>query len=78
MPMWVPFAVVISITVMLCLSINYRAFTIASSDRLENEQLATKIQSVTDENLQIQEDIHFLKNDPIVIEREAKRLGIAR
>jgi len=34
------------------------------------------IQNLTDENLQLQDEIHSLKTDPKVIEREAKRLGI--
>jgi len=75
--MWVAFVIVISISLMLCLSINYRAFSTMSAEQREYEQLSTKIQGVTDENLQLQEEIHSYKNDPNVIQREAKRLGIA-
>ena len=42
----------------------------------EHDQLNQKIQSLMDENLQLQDEIHSLKTDPKVIEREAKRLGI--
>lgn len=77
-PMWAAFAIVISIAVMLGLSINYRSFASMKEEITENEQLTTKIQSITDENLQLQEEIHNLKNDPRVVQREALRLGIIR
>ncbi len=48
-----------------------------SGEIRENDQLSTQIQSLTDENLQLQDEIHNLKTDPKVIEREAKRLGMA-
>lgn len=44
----------------------------------ENDQLTVKIQSITDENLQLQEEIHNLKSDARVVQREAQRLGIVR
>ena len=77
-PMWAAFAIVISIAVMLGLSINYRSFSAMSEEISENDQLTTKIQSITDENLQLQEEIHNLKNDPRVVQREAQRLGIIK
>ncbi|MBP6004095.1 MAG: hypothetical protein KA746_11725 [Pyrinomonadaceae bacterium] len=76
-PMWAAFAIVISISIMLGLTINYRAFSVMSSEQIEHEQLSTKIQSITDENLQLQEEIHSLKSDARVIKREAQRLGLA-
>jgi len=76
-PMWAAFTIVLSISIMLCLSINYRAFSVMNGEQREYEQLTTKVQGVTDENLQLQEEIHNLKSDPRVIEREAKRLGLA-
>lgn len=33
---------------------------------------------MTDENLGLQEEIYYLKNDPDTIEREAKRYGLVR
>ncbi|MBX7055870.1 MAG: septum formation initiator family protein [Pyrinomonadaceae bacterium] len=75
-PMWAAFAIVISISVMLCLTINYRAFSVMTGEQTEHDQLSTKIQSITDENLQLQEEIHSLKSDARVIEREARRLGL--
>ena len=77
-PLWAGFAILISMAVMLCLSINYRSFSVMHEEVRENDQLSTKIQSITDENLQLQEEIHNLKSDVRVIQREARRLGITR
>lgn len=78
LPTWAAFAIVISISLMLCLSINYRSFSAMHEELTENDQLTVKIQSITDENLQLQEEIHGLKSDARVVQREAQRLGIAR
>jgi hypothetical protein len=61
---------------MLGLSINYRSFTLMNGEIRENEQLTIRIQSIADENLQLQEEIHNLKSDVRVVRREAERLGI--
>ena len=42
----------------------------------QHGQLSTKIQSLMDENLALQDEIHNLKTDPRVIQREAKRIGV--
>lgn len=75
-PLWAAFVIVIGMTLMLGLTINYRAYSTMKVEVVENEQLSTKIQNLTDENLQLQDDINNLKTDPKVIEREAKKLGI--
>ena len=77
MPVWAGFGTIILIAVMICLSVNYRARVVMNEELRENEQLTTRIQSVSDENLQLQEEIHNLKSDPRVIKREAQRLGLA-
>jgi len=61
---------------MLFLTINYRTFSALNNEERENDQLTTQIQSVTDENIQLVDEIHSLKTDPATVEREAKRLGI--
>ncbi len=61
---------------MLCVSINFRAFTEAQDEAVRNTHLATQIQNLQDENLALQEEIHTLKTDPAVIKREARRLGL--
>ena len=75
-PVWASFLVVISIAVMLCTTINFRAFSLLNNEKKAFEQLTTKVQAVTDENLQLQEEIHDLKSDPKTVEREARRLGM--
>ena len=61
---------------MLCLTVNYRAFSEMSREVDENQDLNWQIQTLTEENLTLQEDIHNLKNDSESIRREARRLGI--
>lgn len=62
---------------MLCVSINFRAFSEMREEVDQNSRLAGQIQNLMDENLALQEEIHSLKTDPNVIQREAKRIGIA-
>ena len=62
---------------MLLVSINYRAFTEMRSEATRNTLLQTRVQSLMDENLQLQEEIHTLKTDPTRIEQEARRVGVA-
>jgi cell division protein FtsB len=61
---------------MLCVSINFRAFSAVQEESGQNVFLSNKIQNLMDENLALQEEIHLLKTDPGMIEREARRLGI--
>ena len=76
-PFWISFLVVLTLAGTLFVSITYRSFSAVTAEVRENEQLNSMIQNLTDENLQLQDEIHSLKTDPKVIEREAKRLGIA-
>ena len=75
-PWWLSFIIVTSIFVMLCVSINFRVLTEAQEEAVKNTYLATQIQSLQDENLALQEEIHTLKTDPTVIRREARRIGM--
>jgi len=61
---------------MLCVSINYRAFSQMQEEAGKNGQLTLHIKNLQDENLALQEEIHTLKTDPNAIKREAKRLGL--
>ncbi|KXK02074.1 MAG: septum formation initiator [Acidobacteria bacterium OLB17] len=76
-PFWVSLLVVVALTGTLFVAITYRSYSAVNAELRENEQLNSMIQNLTDENLQLQDEIHSLKTDPKVIEREAKRLGIA-
>jgi len=75
-PWWLSFIIVTSIFVMLCVSINFRAFTEMREEVDQNARLAGQIQNLMDENLALQEEIHSLKTDPKLIQREARRIGI--
>ena len=76
-PWWLSFLIVASIFVMLLVSINFRAFTEMREEVDQNARLAGQIQNLMDENLALQEEIHSLKTDPQLIQREARRIGIA-
>ena len=76
-PWWLSFLIVASIFIMLCLTINFRVFTEVREEVDQNTKLSGQIQNLMDENLALQEEIHTLKTDPTVIQREAKRIGIA-
>lgn len=75
-PWWTSFLIAAAIFTMLVVSINYRAFSEMSDESDKHARLATQIQSLMDENLALQEEIHNLKTNREVIRREAKRLGL--
>lgn len=75
-PWWLSFLIVVSIFVMLCVSINFRAFSEMKEEAGQNERLAIQIQALMDENLALQDEIHALRTDPAIIKREAKRIGV--
>ena len=75
-PWWLSFLILTSIFVMLCVSINFRAFSEIRAEVDQNTRLAGHIQNLMDENLALQEEIHTLKTDPRAVAREARRIGI--
>lgn len=77
-PQWFVFAVVVFITFMLCLTVNFRAFSELNSEMEENQKLSINVERLSNQNLLIQEEIHNLKSDPKLIEREARKLGMGR
>jgi len=78
LPRWVPYGATALFALVLCLTINFRAFTELSSEIEQNESLNLEIERVTSENLNLQEEIYYLQNDSSVIEREAKKFGFQR
>lgn len=72
---WLPVGIALAITLMVCLTINFRAYSELRRELDQNQELTTQIDSVTSDNLSIQEEIHYLKNDPDMIEREARKFG---
>ena len=77
-PQWFIFTVIASITLMLCMAINFRAYSDVSQETTQFEQLNTEIEQLSNENLMIQENIHSLKTDDRAIEREARKIGMSR
>ena len=77
-PQWFMFVVVVSITFMLCLAVNFRAFSEMNAEAQQNNQLSTDVEKLSGENLSLQEEIHNLKNDSRTIEREARKIGLSR
>lgn len=75
---WISFAVLAGMTFLLCVTINFRAYTEMSREMDENQNLSTEIDALTSENLALQEEIHDLKSDSRSIEREARRIGLSR
>lgn len=77
-PQWFVFAVIVFITFMLCLAINFRAFSELNEELNQNQRLTAEVEELTNQNLVIQEEIKQLKSDPKMIEREARKLGMGR
>lgn len=75
---WLGIGIVALLTLMLCLTINYRAFSEFGIESTENKSLEQRIESVTTNNLSLQEQIHYLKNDPDTVAREARKFGLRR
>ena len=73
-----PYAATALFAIVLCLTINFRAFSELSTEIEQNESLNSEIEKVTSENLDLQEEIYYLQNDSSVIEREAKKFGFQR
>lgn len=78
MPRWVPIAASLSLVIMITATVNFRAYTELSHEKAQHEDLNQRVQQMTEENLGLQEEIYFLKNDTDTIEREAKRYGLVR
>ncbi len=77
-PQWFVFAIITSITFMLCLAINLRAFSEMNAEMQQNQVLSVQLEQLSNENLLMQEEIHNLKTDSRTIEREARKIGMSR
>jgi len=74
---YVGLAIIASIAFMLCLTVNYRAFSEMSREVDENQNLSWQIENLTDENLALQEEIHDLKTDSATIRRAARGMSLS-
>lgn len=77
-PQWFVFAAIVSVTFMVCIAINLRAFSELNVEMTQHETLRNEIQQLTTENLTLQKEVNGLKNDSKTIEREARKIGMSR
>ena len=77
-PRWISYGATALFVLVLCLTVNFRAFTELNHEAGENESLNQEIEKLTSENLNLQEEIYYLQNDSSVIEREARKFGFQR
>jgi cell division protein FtsB len=77
-PQWFVFAAIASITFMLCIAINLRAYSEISVEMEQNQRLSVQLESLANENLAIQEEVHNLKIDSRFVEQEARKIGMSR
>lgn len=77
-PQWLVFAVIASMTLMLCMAINLRAFSEMSAEVEQNERLSLTVEQLTNENIGLQTEVHSLKTDALTVEREARKIGMSR
>ncbi len=77
-PQWFVFLVLASITFMLCLAINLRAFSEMNREINENISLNSEIEQLENENAELETEIKTLTNDERTIEREARKIGMSR
>lgn len=75
-PRWFPVATVLCLFTLLCLTINYRALADLSRESAEQEKLNTEIREAMIENVSLQEEIHYLRNDASTIEKKVKKFGL--
>ena len=77
-PPWFTFAVITAISFILCLTVNFRAFSEMRQEAAENQQLNSQIENLAAENAALAQEVESLKSDPKMIEREARRIGMGR
>lgn len=75
---WIVFVVITTISFMLCLAINLRAYSEMSREIKENQTLSSEVERLTIENQAIQQEIENLRSDERTIEREARKIGMSR
>ena len=77
-PQWFGFVVITTISFMLCLAINLRAYSEMSQEINQHQVLSSEIERLTTENQAIHQEIENLRSDERTIEREARKIGMSR
>lgn len=75
---WFGFAAVASLSLLLCLAVNLRAYSEMARELNENEQLNLQVETLTIENSALEQEIKNLRKDERAIEREARKMGMGR
>lgn len=78
MPRWVPVAAALTLVITITATVNVRSFMDLRNEETQNQELNDRVQQMNEENLGLQEEIFYLKNDNDTIEREAKKYGLVR
>lgn len=75
---WFGFAAVASLSLLLCLAVNLRAYSEMTRELNQNEQLNLQVETLTTENSALEQEIQNLRKDERAIEREARKIGMSR
>lgn len=78
MPRWIPVAASLTLVLSITATINVRSYIDLANEQKTHEELNRQVQQMNEENLGLQEEIYYLKNDTDTIEREAKKYGLVR
>lgn len=77
-PKWFPAATALTLATLLCLTINFRALSDLNREEAEYQRLNEQIRESMLENVSMQEEIHYLRNDSSTIEKQVKKFGLVR
>lgn len=77
-PRWVPVAASLTLVLSITATVNVRSYIDLANEQKSHEELNQQVQQMNEENLGLQEEIFYLKNDTDTIEREAKKYGLVR
>lgn len=75
---WLVFTVIVALSSMICLTVNFRAYSEWRDEVRQHQLLNTEVDRLTNENLALQEEIQLIKTDAAAIETEARKLGMSR
>lgn len=78
MPRWIPVAASLTLVLSITATINVRSYIDLANEQKIHAELNEQVQQKNEENLGLQEEIFYLKNDTDTIEREAKKYGLVR
>ena len=78
LPRWVPIAASLTLVLSITATVNVRSWIDLANEQQHHEELNQRVQEMNEENLGLQEEIYYLKNDTDTIEREAKKYGLVR